>query len=265
MKPVNCYWIQNTEATLARLRRASRGVALLPLASIESHGPHLPLGSDVFGIEYVLRLTCAREPAAILPVVQYSYVADARMCPGAIHIRTDILEELVEQICDETARNGFRKIVLVHGHGGNVTLGAGFLRRILEREKAYAVYSVPVFAGKEADILALLETKEWGHACEMETSFDLAACPELVDLQTLGSRTFPTQPAPDVGQAQTPVDWTARHPWMAVGIPQKATRAKGQKIARYWAAGLAEHIRKIKQDSRTPAAIASYNRRSHAL
>ena len=255
---MNCYWIRNTETTLAELREASAGVALVPLASIESHGPHLPLGSDPLCIEYLVGRVIAEEMVAVLPTVIYSSVIEARMLPGAVNIQTETLMDLVEQLCDEIYRNGFEKIVLLHGHGGNVALDYAFLKRVLEKEKPYACYSLPVLAGRWEQVAALLETTETGHACEFETSLNMVACPELVRLDLLGEKTFPTQPAPQVGSAKTPVDWNALHPEMAVGEPQKATREKGERIAELWAAGIIHDLRLIKQDTRTQEMMRAY-------
>lgn len=262
---MECYWIRNTDATLAGLRRVARSVAVIPLASIESHGPHLPLGSDPLGIEYIMELVLKKETVAVLPVLPYTNVVEARMLPGAIHIRTDLLMDFLENICDEIYRNGFNKIVLLHGHGGNESLAKAFLARILEKEKPYAFYNIPVLAGRGEQIKNELETTLIGHACELETSLDMVACPELVNLKALGKKTFPSQPVPDVGSAQTPVWWTAAHPDMAVGFPWKATPAKGKKIAKYWADGIVESLRLIKKDRLCSSAMKSYIKRSNAI
>lgn len=262
---MECYWIRNTEATLAGLRRAGSGVAVIPLASIESHGPHLPLGSDPLGIEYIIELVLKKETVAVLPVLPYANVVEARMLPGAIHIRTGLLMDFLENICDEVYRNGFNKIVLLHGHGGNESLTKAFLARILEKEKPYAFYNIPLFAGREKQMKNELETTPLGHACELETSLDMTACPDLVNLKALGNKTFPSQPVPDVGCAQTPVWWTAAYPEMAVGFPRKATPEKGKKIARRWAEGIVESLRLIKKDRRCSSAMKSYIKRSNAI
>jgi len=262
---MNCQWIENTDTTLPELCEASDGVAVLPLASIESHGPHLPLGSDSLCLSHMLGLITGQETVAVLPVLDYSFVAAARVLPGAVHIRSDLLTELVETICDEAYRNGFDKIVLLHGHGGNDALLGAFARRMLERDKPYAVYILPVFAGSWNQVKELLETAENGHACEMETSMNMVARPDLVDLAALGERTFPSQPGPNVGTAMTPVDWISRHPDMAVGVPQKATREKGEQIFSLWADAVVAHLRLIKQDVICLDTMKSYAARANSL
>jgi len=257
---MDCYWIRNTEYDLKALCRESKGVAVLPLASIESHGPHLPLGSDILCAENLLERIARRETVAILPVLTYSFVASARMLPGAIHMPSDLLIRQVEAICDEVHRNGFDKIVLLHCHGGNVALHEMFTRHMLEQCKPYTVYSLPVFGTAASTIAAMADT-ETGHACELETSMNLAAVPELVKLERLGKKTFPTQPAGDIDNALTAVDWTIRHPEMAVGEPQKASAEKGERILAAWADAIAATLAKIKADRRTPAAVRRYNRR----
>jgi len=263
-KSMNCYWLRCSEHDLAALRKASRGVAVLPLGSIESHGPHLPLGNDTLCVEHLVERVVARETVAVLPPLSYSAVAEARPLPGALHIRSEALMGLVEALGDEVHRNGFEKIVLLHAHGGNVALHTMFLKRVLEREKPYAVYSIPVFGGQGGEIGKLLETKEWGHACEMETSLSLVAAPDLVQLKRLGRTTFPTRRGPSVGAAATPVGWICQHPEMAVGQPQKATKQKGEAIFALWADEVVAILRKIKRDRTTPAAMRAYARNAHS-
>jgi creatinine amidohydrolase len=262
---MNCFWIENGEYDIKNLRKASRGVAVLPLGSIESHGPHLPVGSDTLCIDELMRRIVKRETVAVLPTLTYSYVASARMLPGAIHTPPALLTAFVENICDELYRNGFNRIVLLHGHGGNVSLHEGFIKQLKDKEKRYAVYSIPVFGGMEKKVKGLMESKDDGHAGEFETSMNMVAAPQLINMKRLGKRTFPSRPRPDVGAALTTVEWTARHPFMAVGEPQLATRAKGEKIYTIWADEIRGILRKIKKDRLTFSAMKSYQKRSNRL
>lgn len=262
---VDCYWVRNTEKSLRRLRAATKGVAVLPLASIESHGPHLPLGSDLLCTDHIMAAVLRDVTVAVLPTLAYTCVTAARMLPGAIHVMSSVLMDQVETICDEVARNGFEKVVLFQGHGGNVFVDSAFVRRILERNKPYVVYSIPVFAGKGEDLAALCESDDLGHACELETSMCLAACPDLVALKALGKKTFPSQPGLDVGCAHTSADWIARHPEMAVGRPRLATREKGVRAFEIWVAGVVDCLKRVKRDTVTRGVLQDYVRKMEAV
>ena len=260
---MECYWIRTSEYDLGKLREASKGVAVIPLASIESHGPHLPLGSDSLCLENLVKRVVARETVAVLPPLLYTFVVQARQLPGAIHIQSDLLMAYVENICDEVHRNGFGKVVLLHGHGGNVALHQMFINRALEKEKPYTVYSIPVLLAGER-VRAVLESKETGHACEMETSMNLVAAPELVNLKRLGKKTFPSLPGPDVGAALVPGSWIMAYPEAAIGEPQKATEEKGAAIMSAWADAVVKVLRKIKRDKMTPAFLKQFVRKANA-
>jgi creatinine amidohydrolase len=256
-------WMRVSEADVAALRRRTGGVALLPLGSLESHGPHLPLGSDPIALRLVVRRAVELEPAAVMPELPYSFVLEATRRPGAIHIESGLLMDFVEAICDELARNGFRKIVLVHGHGGNVALHWMLCKRILERDKPYAAYSITPMPDMHEFILKLMtsrKSRRIGHACEMETSLVLAADPALVNLGRLKGRTFEIQPAPEVASAYTTVDWVSRWPEMAVGDPSAATRAKGERILEEWARRVADVLRRVKRDRITRKVMREFSR-----
>jgi len=245
-----CEWIKLSENEISKLVRLNGGVAILPLASIESHGPHLPLGSDLLVLRKVVSLAVQREPALVLPELPYSYVLEATKRPGAVHIDSDLLMKFVETICDEAARNGCRKIILAHGHGGNVALHWMFCKRILERDKNYAVYSVPPLPDMGEFLKKITNHKfSMGHACEMETSMVMAVDANLVKLRKVAGKIYKCEQAPAVGPAYTTVEWISRWPKMVVGNPSLATSEKGEIIIKEWSKQLAEIIKKVKNDS----------------
>jgi creatinine amidohydrolase len=259
------YWINQTDATFPLLCEASERVAMIPLGSIESHGPHLPLGCDPIKTDNLVKEILKLETVATLPTLAYSYVADARMMPGAIHIKSHILMDYVECICDEVYRNGFNKIILLHGHGGNTSLHTMFCNRMLEKEKPYAVFSLSAQGDKWDVMMEMTEGKHNGHACEWETSIFSMARPELVRMELLGDKEFPKHERPDVGNALTAIDWVVKYPEMAVGKPQLATKEKGAKFLQIASTSVAEHIRKIKKDTKTLETIASYIKRANSV
>ncbi|MBS7618465.1 creatininase family protein, partial [Candidatus Bathyarchaeota archaeon] len=115
-------WEELTADDLAELSRRNDSVVVVPIGSLEKHGPHLPLGTDGLTIYKIALNASEIEPCIILPPLFYSYVADMRQFPGAINIREDLLLNFLENVCEEVSRNGFKKILIVNGHGGNVSL-----------------------------------------------------------------------------------------------------------------------------------------------
>lgn len=262
---MDCYWINQTDGTFKELRKAAGRVAMIPLGSIESHGPHLPLGCDPIKTDNLVRHILRHEPVAVLPTIPYTFVAAARALPGAVHIRSELLMEFVENICDEIHRNGFDKIILLHGHGGNTALHTMFCNRMHEREKPYIVYSVSAQADLWSKMIDMTESKECGHACEWETSMAMVACPGLVRMDLLGDRTFPARKEPDTRPALTAADWIGKYPDMAVGKPQLASREKGEKFLGMVTDALVEIIRRIKKDQETGKVLREYARRVHSV
>ncbi|HOI53704.1 MAG TPA: creatininase family protein, partial [Phycisphaerae bacterium] len=111
-------WTRMTGPQLAEAARDC-GVCLLPIGSLEAHGRHLPVGTDGLTTEAVCRAAAEAEPCVVAPMIWYSHVREMKATVGAVALDTGLLMPLVETVCDEIARNGFRKIILVNHHGGN--------------------------------------------------------------------------------------------------------------------------------------------------
>jgi len=241
-------WEELTADELAELSKRDDMVVVIPIGSLEKHGPHLPLGTDGLTV-YELALKASEiEPCIILPPLFYSYVADMRQFPGAINIREDLLLNLLENICEEVSRNGFKKILIVNGHGGNVSLLRLFIASRLTRRTDYSLYVLAEpWAFEQKVLQEIKETEEIGHACEIETSFMLYLHPELCRMERV--KPAKTKPRPLSGiPAITPVDWVVYCPEGYVGDPSKATKEKGRKLVEAFINGLVETIRKIKED-----------------
>ncbi|MCX7011805.1 MAG: creatininase family protein [Candidatus Sumerlaeota bacterium] len=243
-------WMELTAEDFEEARREAEGVAMLPIGSLERHGPHLPVGCDTFAIQRVADLVEAVEPVVVLPALPYTHVAVCVFHPGAIHIRQNALIEFVTCICDEVYRNGFEKIVLLHGHGGNIPLNSSILAHTLEARKPYALYSINIGSEEETRVRReIMESKTFGHAGEGETSCMLHIAPGLVKAERIRGRVFEPSPALDVAPAQTPVDWIARWPEMAVGEPELGTAEKGRRLIEAHVEAAVRAIRKIKKDT----------------
>jgi creatinine amidohydrolase len=252
-------WTELTSRTL-KAAASECGLAVLPLGSIEAHAAHLPLGNDTFKVERTCFAAAEREPAVVLPSLFYTDVTSMRAVTGAITIRTELLIELTLDICDEAARNGFPKILLVSGHGGNAAWVALLLNRMKALAKPYLVYSyyVQLLGGEQNR--PLMQSAFDQHGGEVETSIALHLYPELVDLE---GRVAATAPAadPDLGGALSPYTFALRWPRAVSGDPFPATAEKGRAFFESNIDQLAACMAKVKADTETARFKEAFERR----
>ncbi len=216
--------------------------AVIPVGCVEMHGPHNPTGTDSINVERICRLAAEQEPFIILPTIYYN-INDQMMCyPGTIAIPHRVLIDTWRAIFKECARNGFKRIVPVCGHGGSqeplIVAQAEVLQEASEGVPIdYQIFRVQRF-GLETP--AALD----GHGGGGETARVMDALPGLVDLSKA------TGEGPDIRPLASPADY--RVPWIRnvpkgyQGRPELATRELGEKLNRQLAAKLVEIIRKIK-------------------
>ena len=245
-------WVNITGSELIQAARR-HGLALLPLGSIEAHADHLPLGNDTFRVHRACVDAAAQEAAVVLPPLYYTETRSMQAAPGAISMRSRVLIDSVLDICDEVARNGFEKILLVSGHGGgNRHWIDFFMTEWLSLGRKYCVYCwhMPLL-GEEAN-KSLMESAFDGHGGEAETSMALHLFPGLCKLK---GRWRATQAAavPDLKGVTTPYDWMARWPQAVSGDPVPATAEKGRVFYDSGVKALCAAIRAVKGDTFTSA------------
>jgi creatinine amidohydrolase len=241
-------WLELAATDFEEALQKSEGVVLIPVGSIEIHGPHLPVGCDTLVAGKVVEMVAEREPVVVAPVMAYTMAPVARLHPGGISLPPELLVEHLQKVCDELARNGYNKIILVHAHGGNVAMHHMILSATIDRAKPYSLYSIPPLAGAGEVIAKLKESDEYGHACEVETSLALYVFPELCHMDRVKGKIYNRQRDLDVGPAATPVDWAANYPHYAVGDASKASAEKGEKIMNAWVDTVVDVVRKVKKD-----------------
>lgn len=244
-------WENLTAPDFAEAVEEAQGVCLLPLAVIEKHGDHLPLGTDLFiGLE-VARRAAEIEPAILFPPFYFTQILEAKHQPGTIALGGHLMLELLEAVCDEIGRNGLRKIVFVPSHGGNRYLAPFFIQLMLEKRKGYMVYLPRML---EDPILTrlmkeMMESEFDHHGGEMETSLILAIHPELVKMDQIDERSGRRLGRLDhLPGMETPVSWYANFPDHYAGDARMATAEKGKRILEHWARRLAEAIKAVKKD-----------------
>ena len=248
---ISVEWLRLTGDQLEKARELSAGVCILPIGVIERHGPHLPLGTDVFEADALARGTAQKEYAVVLPPLHYSVNDSSTNCLGAIDLRPRVLLDFIENLLDEVARNGFRKIMLFNFHGGNRALLPLILAEHKNRNEAdYDLY-LPDPPAYDGDALGSIIEAADHHAGEMETSLILHIAPETVDhgaFPTYGTAPKENYPVPG---ALTSVDWVASFPDHYAGNAMTASAEKGARIFESITTRMAKLVQAIKADTVT--------------
>lgn len=222
-------------------------VVIVPIGSLEQHGPHLPTITDMLLVSDVAvraaRLAYDRHPVVVTPCVWTGLSEHHMIFGGTVTLDYATFAALLRGIVGSLIHHGFERICLLNGHGGNVAA----LRTITE--ELTLEYDVPVVSGTYWHIAgervnALLEKQDTiRHACEAETSMVMALAPELVDRDHLNDADH------EEDAARSPADplyrWSdfaERTPTGALGSPSAATPEKGERLLSEAAAVLADRL-----------------------
>jgi creatinine amidohydrolase len=247
-------WDLANASDLKRARERGCTVAILPVGSTEYHAPHLACGIDSIIPQAIATRAAEIEEAVVLPAVSYAYEDGSKARMGTIGIPPEVLIPYLEAICDEVARNGFTKIVVVNGHGGNVCILKTFTHTLLNHRKEYLVYLVyDPFSLYGATVEDVREAEHIGHACEIETSVALAIDEALVKRADMKAATEHNRDTRGILPVETygEIDWHIMMPQGYTGDSHTASAAKGKKLMEAAVASLVELLRKIKADTVT--------------
>src|SRR6201996_9376101 len=133
-------WDELTASDWPKALDRSGETCILPIGILEKHGPHAPIGSDLIQVrEWAARAT-KKEYAVVFPDYFYGQINEARHQPGTFALPSRVIYDLLEATCDEIARNGFNKIIILNGHGGNPEFLHFFMQSLLNKRHNYAVY-----------------------------------------------------------------------------------------------------------------------------
>ena len=161
-------------------------IAVLPLAAVEQHGPHLPLGVDSYIADAYLER--ARDtvpddlPVTFLPIQRIGVSTEHLAYPGTLTVSAQTAIAAWTELGNSVARAGVRKLVLVTSHGGNVAAMELVARDLRARFGMLAVTVGWHRFGYPADAFSSEEKKHGIHAGDIETSLMLAAKADTVQI-----------------------------------------------------------------------------------
>ena len=227
-------WLSLTTEEFSRAR-----IAVLPVAAVEQHGPHLPVGTDTYIAEaYLARvrtLLPENSPIAFLPVQQVGASDEHRAFRGTLTLSLETALAVFIEIGESVQRAGINKLVIINSHGGNIALIDLAARQLRVRLNMLAVHASWGRFGYPEGLFSEAERTHGIHGGDIETSIMLAAYPDLVVAEKIANFA-PSTIAMERDYEYLRADFPAGFGWMtqdlhasgAVGDASLATAEKGE-------------------------------------
>ena len=146
---------------LRKIIRKKKQIAIIPVGSIEQHGPHLPISTDSDIVTEIASKLSDTVKGILLPTISYG-ISDEHFPFFNLSIKKSTLSRILEDICESLIKNGISKIVIINGHYGNLDSLRNFERKQKTRRKI-KIFSYWKYMDREFD-----------HAGNVETSIMLA-------------------------------------------------------------------------------------------
>jgi creatinine amidohydrolase len=175
-----------------------RTVVVLPVGSLEQHGPHMPLGTDTLLAEHIARAavdTLAEVPLVVAPALNYGCSHHHLPFGGTASMRTEQLLAVLGDVVGSLLVSGFGGVFMLNGHGGNQEVVQLVARDLQLTHDAHIAAGSYFQIARESLVAAgVADLGELpGHAGAFETSLMLAVRPELVRLSAVPRREKPAQ------------------------------------------------------------------------
>jgi creatinine amidohydrolase len=220
------------DMTWPLLRDVSRASTLIlaPIAACEQHSRHLPTFTDTLLVTAVAEGVEQRLTHQVLLLPTQWFGASAHHLRFGATLSAEV-DTHVSMLCDllvPLLEDGYQRVLVLNGHGGNVDTMQVALRRLQPnfRDRILSAASYWDLAEKELAALAEGPRKSMGHACEFETSMVLALRPELVRRDQI--QDDPPSEDPVLRGLYVASDMRQRTDHGAVGYPELASADKGR-------------------------------------
>lgn len=244
----------------------STNTIILPIGVFEKHGPHMPLGTDLYTAREIALRAAEKEFTVVFPWYYFSQINEARHQPGTIAYSPSLIWEVLQETLNELSRNGFKKIIIVNGHGGNNAFLNYFGMAQLSEKRDYALYWFQPTYDPEVlkKAVALTQHDPYDqHAGNRETSVVKAIVPDLVHPDKAGQQSgVDLDRLNNLPHVYSGIWWYARYPNHYSGDGSKANAEAGELILNSVVDQFVETIRNIKADKNVPELQEQFFRES---
>ena len=222
---------------------------VIPIAAMEQHGPHLPISTDSILLGEIVRRAGEQltRSALITPLQWLGNSAHHIDFPGTMTARPRVYLDLLKDEVNNFIGRGFRRLLLINGHGGNTVPSQQALfelrQDLRDRDDLLLLSATYWGLGDAADTDAFdFEQQAMGHACEWETSMVLRAAPDLVG-------DFGELPEVPFGDGFAP----AQRAWITkdrtqpgyIGSPAAASAEKGEHLFEFFSTRLVQLVNRM--------------------
>jgi creatinine amidohydrolase len=197
---------------------------IIPFGTVEEHGEHLPLNTDTLIVYEVLKRVVKKRKAFLAPPVYYGVCTTTGGHPGTLSITPATLRSITRDLIKDAYDKGFRKILLITGHGGGLHSAAmkEAAEELIGSLKGARLAVLCPYDLLYKELTELADTPHDSHAGEIETSIVLALAPELV--RGRSKEDYPKIPKPFI--VRDKMKYWKSGVW---GNPEKASAEKGRK------------------------------------
>ena len=242
--------MQLADLTWAQVEALDRSLpVVIPVAALEQHGRHLPLFTDSLLLgEVVRRVAEASEKTALFAPLTWLGNSHHHLdFPGTLSAEPRLYLDLLNGLANQFLQMGFRRIVFLNGHGGNIVPGKQSIFELRQQHRQrkdllllFATYWETATIATGGDFQQI----DMGHACEWETSMILRIAPHLV-----GDYQAALDVSSDGEFGATPRAWTTKDRTAPghIGMPRLATAEKGEILFTAFSGGVMSLLDKVRK------------------
>ena len=259
-------WEELSSAEFITAVEKAEKVCVVPLGVIEKHGPYLPLATDLLRARDIACEAAKKEYVVVFPEFYFGQINEARHQPGVIAYSPELVMKLLEETCNEIARNGFEKIILLNAHGGNNGMLSFFSMALLHKRHDYAVYFADVtelFADSTQQKQVMegydkLPEGTMGHAGSDEASHILSLRPDLYKADCKPESGEDLNRLKNLSMVTTGIGWYAHFPNQYSGNAAFANKDLGDLMRRTFINGLVKAYKEVKADTVAPELLKKF-------